>query len=113
MNCAQVVSMFALRPGRYIVAAQSIADRLNRRQMTASQFILQSACKPLRLNAPILGYFTTKCLYCLTRNLTLIQRVQGPCTPTNEVVSRHVWYFPAHPPAEPLIPSNWFVLCHS
>jgi hypothetical protein len=41
--------------------------------------------KPLRLSTPILGSFTAKSLYCLIRNLTLNQRVQGssPCAPTN------------------------------
>ena len=50
------------------------------------RLILQSARKPLRLNTPILGSFTAKSLYCLIRNLTLNQRVQGssPCAPTND-----------------------------
>jgi hypothetical protein len=50
------------------------------------QFILQSARKPLRLNTPILGSFTPKSLYCLIRNLTLNQRVQGSshCASTND-----------------------------
>jgi hypothetical protein len=52
------------------------SERANRKGPSAQQFILQSARKPLRLNAPILEYFTAKSLYRLTRNLTLNQRVQ-------------------------------------
>jgi hypothetical protein len=63
------------------------SEHSNRRLPSAQQFILQSARKPLRLNAPILGYFTAKSLYRITRNLTLNQRVQAssPCAPTNDI----------------------------
>jgi hypothetical protein len=39
----------------------------------------------IEIEYPILGYFTAKSLYRLTRNLTLNQRVQGssPCAPTS------------------------------
>ena len=37
--------------------------RSNGEWPSAQQFILQSARKPLRLNTPILGYFTAKSLY--------------------------------------------------
>jgi hypothetical protein len=48
-------------------------ERWNRQRPSAQQFILQSAREPLRLNTPILGYFTAKSL-CRLIDLTLNQR---------------------------------------
>jgi hypothetical protein len=69
----------------YVLAMAATAGAPKPKRRSAQRLILQSARKPLRLNTPILGSFTAKSLYCLIRNLTLNQRVQGSsaCVPTN------------------------------
>jgi hypothetical protein len=62
----------------------------------------------MRLNAPILEYFTAKSLYRITRNLTLNQRVECsiPCASTNDFNGLYGGIFAILATGQPLIVAN-------